>query len=522
MGKVIGIDLGTTFSAAACVNEHGKPEILPNSESERITPSVILFDEDTVVVGKYARQQMLSDVDRVVAFVKRQMGESVEDYHRAFNGDTYSADALAALILKKVKQDAGACLQDEVTDAVITVPAYFGDAQRAATRNAGEIAGLNVIQLLNEPTAAAIAYGMDKLGQDQKVFVFDLGGGTFDVTVMEVRDSKIRMIQTNGNHQLGGKDWDDAIFLHVARRFEEQHGVNPVEDPQVAQELQLRATEAKEILSHRPKTRIACGSGTKTTVVELTREEFEKLTEEKLEACRELCELVLRDAKLAWTDIDTVLLVGGSTRMPMVRNMLSRLTGKRIDSAAINPDEAVALGAAIQATLSRIRDEPEAAGPMAAVLAERYGSSDIQIIDGATHSLGVIADRKDGVSAHFVMIEKMQPVPCEKTDDGFRTKFPGQRQVLVRVVQGLADGMTEETGLDFNDYKISELVLPLPPGLAAGSPIALTYKYGRDQTLEVSVRGPDGRVVEATINRTSLDQEAVHRAALQLQRMSVE
>ena len=314
MGRVIGIDLGTTFSAMAVVNEHGKPEIIPNSDSDRITPSVILFDEDTTVVGKTAKQQAVAEPDHVVDFVKRRMGQSTEDYGPEFNGEIYSAEALSAVILKKLKQDAEAHLKEDVTDAVITVPAYFGERERAATENAGKIAGLNVLQLVNEPTAAAIAYGIDRLGRNQNVFVFDLGGGTLDVTLMKIEGSTFDMIQTNGNHHLGGKDWDDALVLHVAKRFQSEHGINPLDDPHAGQELQLKATDAKEILSQRRKTTIVCGCGGKSTHVEITRNDFERLTQEKLEQCKDLCEVVLDDAKMSWNEVDTVLLVGGATQ----------------------------------------------------------------------------------------------------------------------------------------------------------------------------------------------------------------
>ena len=522
MGRVIGIDLGTTFSAAACVNEHGKPEIIPNVDSDRITPSVILFDDDSTVVGKTARQQSVAAPEQVVAFVKRQMGKSVDEYSRTFAGKRYSADELAAIILKKIKQDAEACLHEEVTDAVITVPAYFGDSQRAATTNAGTIAGLNVVQLLNEPTAAAIAYGMDKLGTSQRVFVFDLGGGTFDVTLMEVAGSTIRMLQTNGNHQLGGKDWDDAIALHIADRFQTEHGVDPLADAHSAQDLQLNATAAKEVLTQRVKTRIVCGHGGKTTRVELTREAFEALTASKVDQCQDLCEIVLNDAEMTWSDIDTVLLAGGSTRMPMIGDMLRRLTGKEISLHEVNLDEVVALGAAIHGTLRQIKAEPAESVAVAAALTERYGSTDMQVIDGATHPLGAIARRStDQKRVNFVLIPKMEPVPCRKTD-GFSTIGEDQRVVKFPVVQGLPDGQAEMPGIKFADYTIGELELDLPPGLPAGSPISVTYEYTADQTLEVSAEGPGGRTAKTTINRQTLNAGEVTEAAEAMSRLTVE
>ena len=331
MGKVVGIDLGTTFSAISHVNEHGQPEIIPNAESERITPSVIMFEDDLVTVGKIAKQNARAVPEQIIEFVKREIGKSKEEFFRTFDGKAYSPEELSALILTKLKQDAEAYLNTEITDAVITVPAYFHDAEREATRNAGTIAGLNVLQVLNEPTAAALAFGIDQLGTDQNVFVFDLGGGTFDVTIMKVSESTIQMLATNGDHRLGGKDWDDKIIAHVAEIFEIEHGENPLQDLHAYQDLQLNAIIAKESLTQRQKARIVCGYNGKTTRVELTREKFEELTAELLERCRVLCDVVLSEGNMTWADIDKVLLVGGSTRMPMVQEMIANISGKEIN-----------------------------------------------------------------------------------------------------------------------------------------------------------------------------------------------
>src|SRR3984893_4235895 len=221
--KAIGIDLGTTFSAAAHIDAYGKPQIIPNSESERIAPSVILFDGESAIVGPLAKNNPLAEPDKMVDFVKREMGKPKEQFHREFGGRLYSAEELSALILKKLKADAEKYLQAPVTDAVITVPAYFNDAERTATITAGQLAGLNVLQIINEPTAAALAYGLDKLDETQTVFVFDLGGGTFDVTIMRIEGHKLNIIATAGDHRLGGKDWDDAIVTFVAQEFYRAH-----------------------------------------------------------------------------------------------------------------------------------------------------------------------------------------------------------------------------------------------------------------------------------------------------------
>ena len=533
MGKVVGIDLGTTFSAIAHVNEHASPEIVPNSESDRITPSVIMFEEDDLVtVGKVAKQNARAVPEQIVEFVKREMGTSKEDFFREFEGKQYSAEELSALILQKLKQDAEAYLSAEITDAVITVPAYFGDAERQATRNAGEIAGLNVLQVLNEPTAAAIAYGLDQLGRDQTVFVFDLGGGTFDVTVMKVSGSEIRMVATNGDHKLGGKDWDDAIILHVAQEFEKEHGENPLEDLHAYQDIQLNAIRAKESLSRRKKARIVCNHAGKSSRVELTREKFEELSKDLLGQCQSLCEIVLSEADKTWDGIDTVLLVGGSTRMPMVQEMIARISGKDINPQEVNPDDVVALGAAIQGTLRQI--EGVAAGTSGAAAKEEIspavmdrftgagGAPKVTVVDGATHNIGtIVLDRERNVRYHHVMIHKMTPIPHETTEP-FRTVVANQPSVRDQVIQGLDEGQEEDEDIKFEDYQLGECTLELPPGLPAGAPIESTYKYNLDQTLEVTAKGPDGRMAHVTIQRPTLDKAEVSEAVMHMKRLEVE
>ena len=523
MGKVVGIDLGTTFSAIAHVNEHGQPEIIPNAETERITPSVILFEDNLVTVGKIAKQNARAVPEQIVEFVKREMGKSKEEFFRNFDGKDYSAEELSALILTKLKQDAEAYLGEEITDIVITVPAYFHDAEREATRNAGTIAGLNVLQVLNEPTAAALAYGIDRLGSNQNVFVFDLGGGTFDVTVMEVSESAIKMIATNGDHRLGGKDWDDQIIRYIAENFDLEHGENPLTDLHAYQDLQTIAISAKESLSQRQKARIICGYNGKTTRVELTRETFEELTAELLEKCRSLCEVVLAEAKMTWNQIDTVLLVGGSTRMPMVQEMIFEISGKPINPMEVNPDEAVAIGAALQGTLRQISEESAADLPDAVV--DRFlgadGTAKVTVTDGATHNLGLVILNAQHEEVVHVMIPKMTNVPCEMADY-FGTVNANQSSALIQVVQGLEQDQQETDGSMFEEHKLGECLLELPSGLPRGARVDVTYKYNLDQTLEVTAQGPDGRTATATIERQTLDAEEVVQAAKELQTLEVE
>ena len=532
MGKVVGIDLGTTFSAIAHVNEHAQPEIVPNAESDRITPSVIMFEDDLITVGKVAKQNASAVPDHIVEFVKREMGKSKEEFVREFDDKKYSAEELSALILRKLKQDAEAYLDTEITDAVITVPAYFHDAEREATRNAGKIAGLNVLQVLNEPTAAALAYGIDELGNDQNVFVFDLGGGTLDVTIMKVSGAKIEMIATNGDHRLGGKDWDDKIIVHVAEMFENEHRENPLVDLHVYQDIQLNAIAAKESLSQREKARIVCNYNGNSSRVELTREKFEELTADLVQRCSSLCDVVLSEAEMAWSDIDTVLLVGGSTRMPMVQGMIAKISGKEINPREVNPDDAVALGAALQGTLRQIDEVTSGTSDTAATedisdaVKDRFigptGAPKVTVVDGATHNLGtVVNSRENDITYIDVLIPKMTPVPHEKKET-YGTSVDNQHTVNVEVIQGLEQDQKEDESIDFDDFKLGECLLPLPSGLPQGSPIHVTFKYNLDQTLEVTVEGPDGRTVNVTIERPTLDEAEVAEATKHLQRLEVE
>ena len=532
MGKVVGIDLGTTFSAIAHVTEHAQPEIVPNAESDRITPSVIMFEGELVTVGKIAKQNASAVPEQIVEFVKREMGKSKEEFFREFDGKKYSAEELSAQVLLKLKQDAEAHLNAEVTDAVVTVPAYFRDAEREATRNAGKIAGLNVLQVLNEPTAAALAYGLDQLGSDQNVFVFDLGGGTFDVTVMKVSGAKIEMVATNGDHRLGGKDWDDQIITHVAQVFESEHGENPLADLHTYQDIQLNAIAAKESLSQRERARIVCNYNGNSSRVELTREKFEELTNSLVARCEALCDVVLQEAAMDWAAINTVLLVGGSTRMPMVQEMIAKISGKEINPQEVNPDDAVALGAAIQGTLRQIEEVESGTSDTATTedipdaVIDRFigpgGEPKVTVVDGATHNLGVVVyETAEGEGYNHVMIPKMTPVPHE-AKDRFGTLVDNQSSIQVKVIQGLEQGQKEDDHIKFEHHELGECILQLPSGLGAGTPVQVTYKYNLDQTLEVTVEGPDGRTEKAVIQRSTLDEAEVAEATQHLQRLEVE
>ena len=530
MGKVIGIDLGTTFSAVAHVNEDGQPEIIPNAENHRITSSVILFKDGSVTVGNVAKQYARSEPEQIVEFVKREMGKSKETFYRTFDDKNYSAEELSSLILTKLRQDAEAYLGTEVTDAVITVPAYFHDVERQATRNAGKIAGFNVLQVLNEPSAAALAYGINQLGYEQTVLVFDLGGGTFDVTIMKVAGSKIEMIATNGDHRLGGKDWDDKIILHVAEMFEIEHGENPLQDLRAYQSLQLNAVNAKILLSHQQSASIACEYNGNTILAELTREKFEELTAGLLEKCRALCEIVLSEGNMAWADIDTVLLVGGSTRMPMVREMIANISGKKVNLNEVDPDEVVALGAALQGTLHQISESDDATTDVPNAVVDRFfehdGTPKVTVTEGATHNLGLVVLNSLHEPTIHVMIPKMTPIPCEK-EGSFRTVEDNQRSVLIEVVQGLEQDQLKDEIDVFENYKLGECTLELPQGLPEGAPVRITYAYNRNQVLEVEATAlsrNDAKGIYdlfSVIERPTLDTEEVAHAETNLQGLAV-
>ncbi|MBA3883054.1 MAG: Hsp70 family protein [Chthoniobacterales bacterium] len=515
--KAIGIDLGTTFSAVAHIDAYGKPQIIPNSESERITPSVILFEAGNVVVGTVAKNNCVAEPERIVDFVKREIGKPKEQFDRQFGDKVYSAEELSALILTKLKVDAEKYLQEPVTDAVITVPAYFNDAERTATITAGQLAGLNVLQIINEPTAAAVAYGVDKLDQDQTVFVFDLGGGTFDVTIMRIDGQKIEMLATNGDHRLGGKDWDDVIVNMVAEQFDREHGENPLLDLQSYQDLQSRALAAKIQLSSRQRTAIVHSYNGKSVKVELTREEFERQTRHLVEKCKAICELVMQEAQLDWTALGKVLLVGGMTRMPMVRNIISELSPTPLGED-VNPDEAVAIGAAIQAILVLLEEE-EVSGER--VLPEgtrqQFSSYDgglMQVTNITSHTLGVVLWNENELQEYvYPMIGKMSPIPAVAKNH-FGTASANMPRAVVRIVEGESTMPAECTPLGICDIK-------LPPFLPKGSPVELVYEYNANQVLEVAVQACGNQTRISIERNTGLAPSEIEAAKAGLAELNV-
>lgn len=464
MGRAVGIDLGTTYSAIAIVGPNGRPEILANRDGERTTPSVAFFQDDgSVLIGTMAKRSAAVAPLDVVDFVKRQMGNPDWKFDTT-NGRQLSPEEVSALILKRLKEDAELYLGDgEVTDAVITVPAYFDDAKRRATRDAGKIAGLNVLRVLNEPTAAALAYGAEAQ-QDGTILVFDLGGGTFDVTVMRIKGDVYDVIATDGLHELGGKDWDDRLMGWLNDEFQNQGGPDLTESFESEAGLRDRAEAAKRTLSQAPSTKVVLGAGGVTKTVTVTREEFENLTADLLNQARDMTISLVEETGLGWENIDHVLLVGGSIKMPMVARMLEDIAGKPPLRSG-NPDELVALGAGIQAAVESPR--PDTPSPK------------IVVRDVTSQGLGVLAnDRATSQTRNFILIPRNTKIPA-KAADVFETVGDGQTELRVIVTQGDDDDPSFVK-------QIGEQALTIPP-YPKGAPIKLEFAYDIDQTVSIAV-----------------------------------
>ncbi len=445
---ITGIDLGTTFSAIAYVNREGKAEIITNRDGERTTPSVVLFEDGAAIVGKEAKANSIMSPENVCQFVKRQMGRKSFSFETE-DDESYSAEEISAMILRRLREDAEDFTGEPTQGTVITVPAYFDDAQRNATKDAGEIAGLNVLGIINEPTAAAIAYCHGKANSDGKIMVFDLGGGTFDITVLELKDdlSSVRILSTTGNRNLGGFDFDNLLIQAVTEAFEKEHGVDISLDDTVQQDLRQRAEDAKKALSAKAKTTISLVAAGKRFKYEITREQFEKLLKKHLDTCADSMDTAMEDAGLTYRDLSKILLVGGSTRIPAFQKMIQDKTGIE-PSHELNPDEAVAMGAAYYA-----------------ISLVGKGEDTVQVVDVNSHSLGVISRdaEQDKMVASFI-IPRNSPLPAANIRV-YSTVVDNQESIEVNVVEG------EDEDPDY-DTIIGKGTIDLPP-MPADSPLAV-------------------------------------------------
>ena len=525
---ILGIDLGTTFSAMAWVDAEGQARILPNREGHVLTPSVFHFpDARTCVVGEQALRMVVADAPHIVRFVKRAIG--VEGRTFTVHGQDRSPQEISAFLLRKFKQDTESALGRAVDSCVISVPAYFNAAQRGATQEAGILAGFDVRSIVNEPTAAAIAWGVERLGGERKLLVFDLGGGTFDVTLMEMKGSTLTMLASDGNTELGGKDWDDRLVARVASRVREITG-EPLPDLEGSPELYERCVAAKLQLSSRPRTVVPVRVGRRQVSVPLTREEFEQATHDLVAQCTDTCAVMLDRAGRTWGDVDDILPAGGSTRMPMVQDALRRVSGKPI-VAGLNPDACVALGAAHCAVFRHQPDHPAIAAWRDALagmpregmrgLSNETGSgptdsgpAPVAVHDIATHPLGAVVLDAEGNERILGILPASVPLPAERRVR-FAYAWDGMTSVTVEVTEGAGDTRAEVT-------VIGTVVLEDLPPRPRGTPIDVIYRYAHDGTLEVAV--VDVQTAAETRARIELhgQLEGAHFAEVRLRVRDVE
>ena len=484
MGKAVGIDLGTTNSVVA-VLEGGEPTVIANAEGNRTTPSIVAFKSEEVLVGELAKRQAITNPDNTVRSIKRHIGTN---WKENFEGKDYTPQEISARILQKLKRDAESYLGDDVTDAVITVPAYFNDAERQATKEAGQIAGLNVLRIINEPTAASLSYGLEN-NEDQKILVFDLGGGTFDVSILEISEGVFEVKSTSGDSKLGGDDWDQRVMDWLIEKFKSSTGIDLSNDKMAIQRVQEGAEKAKIELSSTSETEInlpfitANDAGPQHLLEKLSRSEFEKITADLVERTKEPVENALSDAGMKFSDIDHVILVGGSTRMPSVQQLVKSLTGKD-PHKGVNPDEVVASGAAIQAGVLK--------GDV----------KDVLLLDVTPLTLGV--ETKGGIMTK--MIERNTTIPTKRSEV-FSTAENNQTQVEIHILQG-------EREMASGNKSLGRFTLTDIPAAMAGTPqIEVTFDIDANGIVNVNAKDlGTGKEQAITITGgTALEDDEIDR-----------
>ncbi|MGE4182777.1 MAG: Hsp70 family protein [Limisphaerales bacterium] len=473
MGSAVGIDLGTTNSAVARLDGHGKPAVILNAEGSPITPSVICFREGGILVGALAKEMQALGTWPVAAFFKRQMGDPYFLFHA--DGTDHTATELSAILLRKLKEDTEARLGERILRAVITVPAYFRDPERKATIAAGAAAGLDVLQVINEPTAAAVAYGLSREEAGRRILVYDLGGGTFDVTLLELTADGVKVRTSDGDHQLGGKDWDDRIIEFLAARFKEEFGADPLDDVESVADLLIQAEDAKKKLTSFNSTTVALTYDGSRGRYQLDRPTFEEITSDLMERTISLTKRVLEDVRLRPSDVDGVLLVGGSTRMPMVHRFIEDAFG-RPPMGGVNVDEAVALGAAVVAAEQMAHRER--GSPIFAL------RGPVQTVDVTNHSLGMIAVNADhSAYVNSIILPKNREIPCDETRPyQHRTRGRGSNQIEVFITQGETDSPAEVV------YIGKYVVHDIPHQKSGITVIDVAYHYDRSGTVNVTAR----------------------------------
>ena len=484
MGKAVGIDLGTTNSVVA-VLEGGEPTVIANAEGNRTTPSIVAFKGEEVLVGELAKRQAITNPDNTVRSIKRKIGSN---WKEKFENKEYTPQEVSARILQKLKRDAESYIGEDVTDAVITVPAYFNDAERQATKEAGQIAGLNVLRIINEPTAAALAYGLEN-NEDQKILVYDLGGGTFDVSVLEISEGVFEVKSTSGDSKLGGDDWDERVMDWLVEKFKSSTGIDISEDKMAMQRIKEGAEKAKIELSSTTETEInlpfitANDSGPQHLLEKLSRSEFEKITSDLVDRTKDPVNKAVKDAGLSFSDIEHIVLVGGSTRIPAVQALVKSITGKD-PSKGVNPDEVVASGAAIQAGVLK--------GDV----------KDVLLLDVTPLTLGV--ETKGGIMTK--MIERNTTIPTKRSET-FSTADDGQTQVEIHVLQG-------EREMASGNKSLGKFNLTDIPSAKAGTPqIEVTFDIDANGIVNVNAKDlGTGKEQAITITGgTALEEDEIER-----------